>query len=156
MNAIVEHVDALDQQQREAHERIRNDLRQLEVRVESNYSYFRERAEANASRVERLAGLVESQTNAPVNLDRLLFTPKLVITIVVSLLSIYGFFLAATGGLKTDIAEIKSTMVVRQVEDKARAETQDVRDKALQNDINELRKQVQLMNLQQDAKKGPR
>lgn len=146
--ALVEHVDVIDKKHDEAHDRLRTDLRELESRVDSNYTYFRERVELIVTRQERLANALETQGSAPVNLDKLFFSPKVVLSMLGSVIfavgSISGIFWASTSGMKQDIADVASKLAVRQAKDDSRADIQDVRDKALSNDVADMKRQLQL------------
>lgn len=148
LNAIVELVDANDQKHDEAHGRLRTDLRACEARLESNYTYFRERLDAMSGRVERVDTLMQANAQAPVNIDKLFLSPRVLLTLACSLVfgvgSVSGVFWATTSGMKTDIAELKAALAVKQAKDDSRADVQDARDKALSNDVGDMKRQLQL------------
>lgn len=139
-----EYIDSVDQKHEDAHKRLRESLRDIEQKLESNYEYFRDRVEANKSRIEHIALTVEALGRAPVNIDKILFTPRVVVAIVVSLLSIYGFFLASTSSLRSDLHDLKTQIEARQVADKARQDLQDVQATSIQNTVEDMKRQLQL------------
>lgn len=144
LNGVVEMVDVIDQKHQTAHDRLRTELTELEGKVESNYAYLRDRAEVNKGRIDTLALTIDNVGSRPVNIDKIIFTPKIAVAIVVSLLSIYGFFLASTNSLRGDIHDLKVSLDSKQLTDKARADLQDVQFQSIRTDVTDMKRQIQL------------
>ena len=110
LEPLFQMIQQVDDKQDEAHSRLRQTMIDVAQRVESNYEFFRTGMEANKAKIALLEQSAVALTNAPVNIDKIIFTPRVVATIVVSLLTLYGFFLASTAGIKASVNDVSIKM----------------------------------------------
>jgi len=146
--ALGELVDELDRKYQAGHQRLRQELEEQGQKIESNYTFFRDRSEQDRRRMSELAKDIETLGRAPVNVDKIIFSPRVVFTIVVSLLSIYGFFLASTSSMRTDIHDLAQKYDSQQIVNKAHTELQDMQQQSLQTDVADLKHQLQQQQIE--------
>ena len=147
---IVEFVQTTVQERcDEGHKRLRADLTKAEAQIESNYKWFSERADM----IRDLRSDLNALRIAPVNIDKLFFTPKVVGSIVLAVVAIYGAFQLTTSSLKSDMRDVLTRMTAQQTTDKARADLQDVQYAALKTTVDDMKRQLQLTQYEVQALK---
>jgi hypothetical protein len=100
---LLELITLNDHKHDEAHRRMRSDFRELEQRCEDAQKLLAEKIHANTSR------LVELSTT-PVDVTKLVATPKIIASIVGTALLVAGGMWASNGGLRSDVRDILTRM----------------------------------------------
>lgn len=137
-------IETVDQKYSDAHTRHREQLAEQKDLIDSNYQYLRGRIETVDSKMGLMQVGIDSLGRAPVNLDKVVFSPKLVAAIVGTIVGIYGAFLLSTASLRSDVRDILTRMEAQQTAAKARADLQDVQQQNLTRTVDDMRRQLQL------------
>lgn len=138
-------MDEYDRKHSAAHERHRARLDEQGGKIESNYEFFRDRSEADRRRMDRLEADLQNLGRAPVNVDKILFTPKIVLSTFGIVATVVAIFLTAISGVKSDVRDIGTRMEAKQAADKSRQDLEDLQMQTLRQNVDELKRQVQLI-----------
>jgi hypothetical protein len=143
-------LELLDQHNRkhdEAHRRLREDLRELELKIVEGLKQLIEKQQQNSGRIDTLV-------NTPVDAAKLMLTPRIVFTIVVVVLSISVSFWASNSGLRSDVRDILTRMASEQRVSDANAKLLEVNNvtikTALDNNTREMKDSLAIISKRQD------
>lgn len=109
-----------DAKHEDGHRRLRQSLRELEERLESNFQYLKDGHLAAKARLD----VLEDHTKQPVDAARLVMTPRVVLGIVTVTIAIAGGLWASTAGLRSDVRDILTRMDAQRTTYEATAKLQ--------------------------------
>jgi len=136
-SAVFQLVRSNHEQAEQGHKRLRDDYRELEVRMDA--------AEALLS--EHTFAIGALKTASP-DLSRMTLSPGIVIGIVTAIVSIVGGQVASTWGLRSDIRDINTHMNAQADTDKSLRTLQDERAVGLRNAVDEINKKQEQQQLE--------
>lgn len=96
-------IDDTDLKHTDAHKRIREDISKLEERVEDAFRLLSDRQIAVGAQVQDLV-------RTPVDMTKLVATPKIIVGIVATILTVFGGVWAVTSDLRSDVRDILTRM----------------------------------------------
>lgn len=100
---ILELLDQIDQKHDEAHKRLRHDFRDLDEHLADGLRAVSDKQQAMKDRINELA-------TTPVDVTKLVLTPKIVVSVVVMVVAISGAMWAQNAGLRSDVRDILTRM----------------------------------------------
>lgn len=149
-DGFLELLDATDQKHAEAHKRLRLDFRELELRMDESLKVLGDRLVANQVRLNDVATLAST----PVDVTKLVLTPKIVATIVTVILTVFGGMWATTTGLRSDLRDILTRMASEQRVSDANAKLIELNNatinRALESNARELKDSIASVNKRQE------
>lgn len=144
---LLELLEQADHKHDDAHRRLRTDLRELELRIDDGLKLLAEKQQTVNTRITELV-------NTPVDVTKLVLTPKIVVSVVIVVLSISGGMWAANGGLRSDVRDILTRMATEQRVSDANSKLVEVNNatvnRALENNTRELKDALASVNKRQD------
>lgn len=140
MGVLLQMVSQNDQKHDDAHKRLRVSFRELEDRIESNFEYLRDGFMANRARMDAL----EKQAGMPVDVTKLVLTPRVVVAIVVASLTLAGGIWASTAGLRSDVRDILTRMEAQTATYESVAKLQEVQSNALKTAVDDMKRRQEL------------
>lgn len=145
-DGFLELLDQTDQKHAEAHQRLRTDLRELESRTDDALRLLRD-AMATKSQVADMA-------NEPIDVTKLVLTPKIVASIIFVVVGIAGGMWASTSGLRSDLrdmaTQLKSDQRVADERALRVSDNYDVIKEALSNNSREMKESIAEIKRRQD------
>lgn len=144
---LLELIDQHNNKHDQAHRRLRLDFRELEARVSEDIKPFLDRQQIITSRLDTLV-------NTPVDVSKMVFTPKVVIGIIATVLSISVGMWASNSGLRSDVRDIITTMAQERRVSDANAKLLEVNNTtiktALTDNTRELKDSLATISKRQD------
>lgn len=134
---------ALDEKHVDGHKRTREELTYLKNQLDQGLQSVR--AEMAMTRTE-----IATYVATPVDVTKIVLSPKIVFTIVVVVLSIYGTIWASTYGLGSDIRDIITRIDAQKTAMESAVKLQDLRAETVKSAIDDVkrRQETQAIELQ--------
>lgn len=129
-----------------AHKRLREDFNKLEERMSDAMALLRDRQIENTARISRLA-------DTPPNVETMIMTPKVLISVVVFVLTIAGSIWGSTSGLRSDVRDIITRMEAQKTAYDSAAKLQEVQSNALRVAVDDMKRRQELQQYEIQALK---
>lgn len=146
-DGILELIDQTDLKHADAHKRLRDDFAKFEERVDDALKLFSDRQQSIMSRLSDLV-------NTPVDITKVVATPKIIIGIVVTIVSVFGGVWAVTSDLRSDVRDILTRMQSEQRVTDANAKLLELNNatinRALESNARELKDSIAAVNKRQE------
>jgi hypothetical protein len=136
-DGLIQMIQQNDDKHEEAHRRLRQDLDKLEEQVNKGFQSLRDGFITNQSRIDTVA-------NAPIDVAKLVMTPRIVIGIVMLVLSVAGAMWASTLGLRSDVRDILTRMDAKRADDANLARIQELQIGMLKATVEDMKKRQEL------------
>ena len=144
---LLELLDAHDKKHDEAHRRLRHDFRELEERHIDGLKALAEKQSATAASVKEIS-------LTPIDAAKLVFTPKIVLSVIGIVVTIYGGIWAQNSGLRSDVRDILTQMAAEKRVADVNAKLLEVNNatikNALENNSRELKDAIASVTKRQD------
>lgn len=144
---LLELIDEHNKKHDEAHKRLREDFRELESKVTDAIRPIVEKQQTIHGRVEALA-------NAPVDVSKVMFAPRVVFAIITVVLSLSVGFWASNSGLRSDVRDILTRMASEQRVSDSNAKLLELNNttinRALENNTREMKDALATIGKRQD------
>ena len=131
--ALQQLIASLDEKHDDAHLRVRTELSLLKNQLDSGLQSVR--AEIAVERT-----VLATYAATPVDVTKLVLSPRIVFTIVVVVLSIYGTIWASTYGLGSDVRDIITRIDAQNKASEAAAKLLDVRAETVNRAIEDMKR----------------
>ena len=159
----------LDQEERRGLDRrvevLERELRQLETQVavmqatlnglvstmDSRHKAFERGQDLILEKVDQLGNSqmkLEADFKSPQDISKLVFSPGVLVTVIVSILSIVGGLQAATWGMRSDIRDMRTSLTLQADVDKGAQRLQEERATTLKNAVDAIGRKQELQQLQ--------
>lgn len=138
--SLLQMITQNDQKHDEGHRRLRQALRDLEERVESNFAYLKDGFLANKSRLDTMDKL----STLPVDAAKLVLTPRVVVAIVAAAITLAGGIWASTAGLRSDVRDILTRMDAQKATYESSMKLQEVQSAALKTSVDDMKRRQEL------------
>ena len=140
-DGLLELLDQTDQKHEDAHKRLRSDFRLLEERVDDAFKLLNEGHLANKQRITEVA-------NTPIDPSKVMFTPKIVGSIVGTALLVSGSMWAFNTGMRSDVRDILTRMEAQKTAIEQAVKLQDVQTASIKTSVDEMRRRQELQQMQ--------
>ena len=138
-DGLYELIDKNEQHQRESHKRLRDDLTAVEVRQEDGFKVLVDRQQLLTARVSELAIQVSEVKHTPLDATKLVMSPKIVATIVGTILSMAAFVWMTTSSISSDVRNILTMMDAQKTSMEMAVKFQEAQGAALKMSVDEMR-----------------
>lgn len=132
-----------------AHKRLREDFRELQEQHENMLTalgVLRDRATENANKIGKLA-------ETPPNVENVIMTPRVMISIVVFTVGIVGGIWSSTYGLRSDVRDILTRMEAQKSAYDSTAKLQEVQSNSLRTSVDDMKRRQELQQYEIQALK---
>ena len=147
---LLELISKADEKHDDAHKRLRGDFRELEERLEVSSKLLADKINANSAKIAELSALATT----PIDITKLVATPKIIASIVITALSVAGVMWAANGGLRSDVRDILTRMATEQRVSDANAKLLELNNvtikSALTDNTREMKASLEAISKRQD------
>jgi flagellar capping protein FliD len=144
---VLEMLDQIDSKHDEAHKRIRHDLRALDQRLDDGLRLLADRQTAVNTRVQEIS-------ITPLDINKVVFTPRVVVAVTMMVLSISGAVWTINSSLRSDVRDILTRMATEQRVTDTNAKLLEQNSGAirgaLENNARELKASIDAVNKRQD------
>ena len=132
---IFELIDKNEQHQRESHKRLRDELTAVQERIDEGFKLFLDRQQLLTGRVSDLATKVAE----PVDASKLVLTPKIVASVVITILSMAMFVWVTTASISSDVRNILTRMDAQKTALEMTVKFQEAQSTAIKMSVDEMR-----------------
>lgn len=129
-----------DEKHDAAHKRLREDIRELQAQHENliaSLSNLRDKQMENGNRIDNIA-------KTPPNIENLIMSPKVLVSIVVFTITVIGSIWSSTSGLRSDVRDILTRMEAQKTAYDATSKLQEVQSNALKTAIDDMKRRQEL------------
>jgi hypothetical protein len=144
---LLELLQHTDEKHDEAHKRLRESYRELDQRLDDGLRLLADKQHASNTRLTEMA-------TTPVDVTKLVLTPRIVASVVAIVLAISGAMWAQNAGLRSDVRDILTRMDSEKRVTDANAKLLEVNsttiNRALENNARELKDAIAAVNKRQD------
>ncbi len=141
---LLELLDQHNQRHQEAHIRLRGDFRDFAERVDEGHKIFLEQVKSLNKRLDEVAVVA----NTPVDVTKLVATPRIVFAIVTTVVLIFSTIWASTSGLRSDVRDILTRMTTEERVSVANAKVQELNNQLIKDSLGAVTKRQDLLTLQ--------
>ncbi len=145
-DGLIQMIENVDEKHQDAHARLRADFRALEAEVNKGFQSLREGYMTNRAKIDEVEKM-------PVDAMKLMLTPRIVASIVVSALLMAGGIWASTSGLRSDMRDVLTRMDAQKTAVDTTAKMQELQANTLRNNIDELKRRQELFQYELTALK---
>lgn len=121
----------------QAHKRLRDDFRELEEKVSEGLKIVQDRREVDRREIDRIA-------NTPTNIEKLILSPKVVVSMVIFAVVTTGGVWSANYGIRSEIAALRSDAREMKSSYDATSRMQEVQSSALKTAIDDMKRRQEL------------
>lgn len=133
-----------DQSHRDSHQRLRGDVSRIDEALE----VLGESHQTNKARLAKLEAALELSAQSPIDVNKLVATPKIVASIVFVIVGMVGSMWAITADLRSDVRNVLTLMASEQRVSDANAKLIDANNRELKDALDQIRRRQDLLTLQ--------
>jgi hypothetical protein len=151
---VLELVEKTDVKHDDAHKRLRIDFRELEERLVDATRTIGEHQRESDKRLHDFDSRLTKLSETPLDVSKVMFAPKVVISIVFTVVAIYGAMWAQNLGLRSDVRDILTQMAAEKRVTDANAKLLEVNNatinRALDSNAREMKDSIAAVTKRQD------
>lgn len=139
-DVLLQMITQNDQKHEDAHKRLRQSIREVEERLESNFEYLRDGHLAVKSRMDA----AEQHALQPIDASKLVLSTKVVVGIVATAIALAAGMWASTAGVRSDVRDILTRMEAQKTATESTAKLQEVQLQSVKIAVDEMRRRQEL------------
>lgn len=134
-----------------AHKRLRDDYRKLEEELTDALALIRDRQVENTAKISKLTDALETVRTTPPNVEKMVLTPKIMVSAVIFAVTITGGVWSATYGIRSETASVRSDVrdIITRMEAQKNAtdastKLQELQSNALRTTVDDMKRRQEL------------